>query len=317
MKPVCTAIAILLDAAAQPTFAATTVCEAVWTDASRQRAVPVRMRLPQGISRAPVVVFSHGLGGTYAAGTDWAEAWADAGIATIHVQHPGSDENLWKSATGPANRLAALRSGASGVQLVARIADVRFVIDELARRPAEVMTGGCRIAAIDTTRFGMAGHSFGAVTTQALAGQRFASGATASDPRIKAAIAFSPSPSRQLPDAESFGAIIIPFMSVTGTADTVPMLDRTPAADRTRPYAAMPAGGKYLLVFDGADHAIFNGHRLRRAAAPGDAHVKATVSAATTDFWRSHLLGDAGARKRLDGPSPIKGIAANDKFSKK
>ena len=259
----------------------------------------------------------YGLGGTYAAGTDWAEAWAGAGIATIHVQHPGSDENLWKSATGQAGRLEALRSGASGVQLVARVADVRFVIDELARRSAEVMTGGCRVGAIDTTRLGMAGHSFGAVTTQALAGQRFPSGAIARDPRIKAAIAFSPSPSRQLSDTESFGAIAIPFLSVTGTDDTVPMLDRTPAADRTRPYAAMPAGGKYLLVLDGADHAIFNGHRLRRAAAQGDAHVKAVVSAATTDFWRSYLLGDAEAQKRLDGPSPIDAVAANDKFSKK
>ena len=161
------------------------------------------------------------------------------------------------------------------------------------------MPSGCRIAAIDITRVGMAGHSFGAVTIQALAGQLFAAGAAALDTRVKAAIAFSPSPSRQLPDADSFGAITIPFMSVTGTADTVPMLDRAPASDRMRPYAAMPVGAKYLLVLDKADHAIFNGHQLRRAAAPGDARVKMIVAAATTEFWKAHLLGNAGARDSL------------------
>ena len=150
MKSSAIVITTLLFVAAQPASAATTLCDAVCTDAARQRAVPVRVRMPQGASRAPVVLFSHGLGGTYAAGTDWAEAWATAGIATIHIQHPGSDENLWKSATGQQSRLAALRSGASGAQLIARVADVRFVLDEVARRSAEVMTDGCRIAAIDT-----------------------------------------------------------------------------------------------------------------------------------------------------------------------
>lgn len=304
MKSTATVIAVMIATAAQPTLAAATVCDAVWTDAARQRSVPVRVRIPAGATTAPVVLFSHGLGGTYAAGTDWAEAWAGAGIATIHIQHAGSDEGVWKGAVGQ-DRLAVLRGAATGAQLAARVADVRFILDAIDARRGEVMAGGCRLAIIDRTRVGMAGHSFGAVTTQALAGQRFATGAMARETRIKAAIAFSPSPARQLGDVESFGAVTIPFMSVTGTADIVPMLDRTSAADRTRPYAAMPPGAKSLLVLDGADHSILGGRTPRRAPAQGDARIKALVASATTAFWRVHLLGD----KTMSGGLPSDALA--------
>ena len=50
-----------------------------------------------------------------------------------------------------------------------------FVIDELARR----QSGGGWIARADMARIGMAGHSFGAVTVQYLAGQRAADPQTA------------------------------------------------------------------------------------------------------------------------------------------
>lgn len=290
----------------QAAWAATTVCDAVWTDPARSRAIPVRVRMPATSSSAPVVMFSHGLGGTLAAGTEWAEAWAEAGIATIHLQHTGSDDTLWKSAAA-GGRLAALRAGASGEQLMARVADVRFVLDEMMRRKGETMTGGCDLAGLDFTRIAMAGHSFGAVTTQALAGQRFAQGRSMADARIKAAIAFSPSPSRQLPDDESFGAIRIPFLSVTGTADFVPMLDRTEAKDRLRPFAAMPVGHKYLLLLNGADHAIFNGHQLRRAALPGDARVKIQVRAASTIFLKAYLQGDPEALRELTQKAGLAG----------
>ena len=66
----------------------------VWTDAARQRAVPVRLRWPDASRHAgpwPVVLFSHGLGGTRDGGAVWAAAWAAAGFAVVQLQHPGSD----------------------------------------------------------------------------------------------------------------------------------------------------------------------------------------------------------------------------------
>jgi predicted dienelactone hydrolase len=290
---------ISLPAAGSTTNAASTICNVQWTDAARERNVPVRIRMPSGDSPVPLVLFSHGLGGTLEAGTAWGKAWADVGIATIHLQHAGSDDTIWKPAQGREARIQALKDGANAAQLTARVADVKFVLDELMRRRGEIMNGGCRLARFDMSKIGMAGHSFGAVTTQAIAGQRFANERSVADLRIRAAIAFSPSPSAQLPDVESFGKIELPFMSITGTADTTPMLARTTAEDRKRPYAAMPSGNKFLLVFEGADHSIFNGHGQRRVRQANDEHVAKMVTMATSLFWKSYLLDDAVARKSL------------------
>ena len=292
--------ALLVAAAGLPAHAAPSlVCEAQWRDDTRDRIVPVRVRMPAGGAMLPVVLFSHGLGGTLDAGTDWAEAWSAAGIATIHLQHPGSDESIWKAQAGREAQLAGLQSGASPKQSVARVGDVRFALDELGRRRNETLAGGCRLARLDRTRVGISGHSFGAVTTQAIAGQRFRGSPAGRDGRVMAAIAFSPSPAANVPDTDAFGAIAVPFLSITGTADATPLLQRTSPADRVRPYAGMTPGDKYLLVLEGADHAIFNGHRLRRKAAPGDDHVRTTTALITTKFWQAYLLHDSGAASWL------------------
>ena len=68
------------------------------------------------------MLFSHGLGGRVDGGTQWAEAWARAGIATLHLQHPGSDSDVIRNG-GP----RALREAANAKQLQARCADVRLV----------------------------------------------------------------------------------------------------------------------------------------------------------------------------------------------
>jgi len=72
-------LALSLASGAQPvprprTTAAPAVCEASWRDGARNREVPVRIRLPDGTGPIPVILFSHGLGGSLDAGTDWGEA---------------------------------------------------------------------------------------------------------------------------------------------------------------------------------------------------------------------------------------------------
>jgi predicted dienelactone hydrolase len=291
----------LLLALAQP------VCGTVWHDAARNRDVPVRIRMPAGNAKAPVILFSHGLGGSVQAGTVWAEAWAREGFLVVHLQHPGSDRDAVR-AQGP--------RGSMGVQqLLARGADVRFAIDELSRRPS---TGACDLARADTAHIGMSGHSFGAHTTQAAAGQRFGSyGAALADPRIKAAIAFSPAPPMQggASDAEAFGGIAMPFFSLTGSEDQVPQLTAVRAADRQRPFRAMAPGGKYLLWLDGANHAAFGGQSFSPHGTAPDSHVRPIVIRLTTLFWRWTLMGDAAARAKLDAGDPS--LAPADRFEKR
>ena len=300
-------LAALILCFACPCVAGTvTLCDATWHDASRGRDIPVRIRLPAGTGRSPIILFSHGLGGSLDSGTDWTSAWAEAGLATLTLEHPGSDRHV---------RASGINAAGLSEQLEARVADVRFVIDELGRRPRE---GRCDLQRMDLSRIGMSGHSFGAMTTEALSGQAYPLSllAHSADPRIRASIAFSPSPPmRSRDDAAAFAGVRIPFMSITGTADFVPITPQITAADRQRPFRAMPPGDKYLLVVGGANHLQFNGQDgLGRDLAP-DAHMRAIVVAATTAFWKATLSGDSSARRWLQDRSGLQGmLSSNDRF---
>ena len=101
---------------------------------------------------------------------------------------------------------------------------------------------------------------------------------------------------------------------ITGTEDTVP-INSTTAADRVRPYDALATGHKYLLVFDGANHAAFSGNWRQRPHAAPAPRVVSSVQRATGLFWRAHLADDAVARDQLaDFGSELSG---DDRFSTK
>jgi predicted dienelactone hydrolase len=294
------------------------VCDAVWHDAARDRDVPVRIRLPAGASPVPLVLFSHGLGGDTGGGTTWARAWAARGLAVIHVQHPGSDSAVYRDARGPDDLKARVRAAATGVQLQARVADVGFVLDEVQRRRPDD-DGACDLRRLDLARVGIAGHSMGAWTAQAVAGQNFYGAPRLADRRFKAAIAFSPSAPMVGSAAEAFAGVSLPFLSVTGSRDGNPLsadaAQRASAeAQRTGPFTAMPPGDKYLIVFDDGDHMAFAGNS-RRVPTPTDLHIQAAASELTTRFWAAYLLGDSAAKAALQrqqaGAAPL---AAADRF---
>ncbi|MCU0937713.1 MAG: hypothetical protein MUC86_00935 [Burkholderiaceae bacterium] len=276
------------------------VSDTAWTDPDRQRNLPLRVRLPEAAGARPVVLFSHGLGGSVDGGRFWGEHWASHGFVVIHLQHPGSDTAVWQDATRPAREL---KQAASREQFNARILDVKFVLDELQRRQR---AGDAFARRLDLTRVGMSGHSFGAVTTQALAGQHFdvpqrlrAQADALADDRPRAFIAFSPS--ARTDDAVSqFRSITRPFLSVTGTEDGMIGLGLgVPPRQRLLPFESMPGPDVYLLNLDGADHMIFNGTPRRRTDGADPArdaqHVRLT-QAITTAFWRAHLMEDPDAR---------------------
>lgn len=293
-----------------------------WTDERRQRQLPLRLRMPAGTGAVPLVLFSHGLGGTVDAGTRWAQAWAVAGVATLHLQHPGSDT--------PALRQGRLQQAASGEQLINRAMDVRFVLDELARR-REGPWARLRLDAI-----GVAGHSFGALTTLAVAGrlyesprrrlrEREAGELRLDDPRPRAFAAFSPSPGNAQLGPEGISAIRRPMLCLTGSLDGDPLGDVRTGHYRRQVYDHLPAGDKAELWLDGADHMTFGGHlrgpddgagrggRLTRrepAAVAQAARHEALIMQTSTLWWRAQLLDDADARRQLaGGPS---GLLAED-----
>ena len=299
--------------------------DGAWLDSARGRQLPWRLRLPSQPGQRgpwPLVLYSHGLGGNREGGAVWSQAWADAGIAVLHLQHPGSDTDTLR------HGLAALRAAASAEQLLARVHDVRFVLDEVERQ-ARAEAEPWRSLRLDA--IGLAGHSFGAQTTQAVAGQRFpvaVDGWALADPRLRAFIALSPSSPRdgRMTVAQAFGAITRPFLAVTGSLDGDPFGLYDSGEPRARVFEGLPPGQRALLWLQGADHMSFGGGSARPVPAVGpfrrhgpaaalEAAHRTVVARVTALWWRAQLLGDADARAALHAPGLLLGLAEGDRFS--
>jgi predicted dienelactone hydrolase len=278
------------------------------------REVPIRIYLPKERTAAPVVLFSHGLGGSREGSAYLGEHWALRGYVAVFLQHPGSDDTVWKGKE-PAQRMSAMRAAASLENFLLRVDDVRAVLDRLEQWNKSA--GHPLAGRLDMKHVGMSGHSFGAVTTQAVSGQRFARGAGFTDSRIKAAAIMSPSGPREGNDpAKAFGSVKIPWMLLTGTRDTAP-IGEVNTANRLTVFPALPPGGKYELVLYDAEHSAFTDRPL-----PGDSRTRnpnhhRSILASTTAFWDAYLRDDPNARKWLDGDGPRKLLDKDDRWQKK
>ena len=280
-----------------------------WLDTVRGRRFPVRVRWPATPGPWPLLLFSHGLGGTVEAGTAWAQAWAQAGFAVLHLQHPGSD--------GPAVR-AALSRGLGSVanydQLVQRAYDVRFALDEVARRRAAGMPGWQDLR---TDAIGMSGHSFGAHTTLAVAGQLYPH--DLADPRPTAFMAFSPTLPGDPDPRRALSAVTRPMLGLTGSLDGDVVGNGATPERRAAVFDALPAGAKAMLLLKDADHMTFGGQpgrslpfrRRENATRELEARHTELIARVTTDWWRARLLDDAVARQRLTAPA---GLAPGDRW---
>lgn len=285
-------------------------------DTKRHREIPLRIFLPPAdgdtARPAPVLLFSHGLGGSRDNNTFLGAHWAARGYAVVFIQHHGSDESVWKNKRPLAAR-AAMQKAASLENFRLRADDIPAVLDQLTAwdtTPAHALSGK-----LDLEKIGMSGHSFGALTTQAVSGQRFPGGVVFwTEPRIKAAVAFSPSKARAGDTARAFGTVKIPWLLMTGTHDTSPIGDIT-VADRLAVFPALPPGGKYELVLDGADHMAFSDATTRPAAR--DPRHHRAILAISTAFWDAHLKNDTAARQWLDGDAPKKILHKEDRWQKK
>jgi predicted dienelactone hydrolase len=285
--------------------------ETEFTDTTRQRVIPLLVRMPEGQGKVPLVIFSHGLGGSREGGKLWGEHWVAHGYAVIHTQHSGSDTSLLKSGIGAP--LQKLKRGATGQQLIARAQDVSFVLDEIARRQA---SGDAIYARMDMGRIAMTGHSFGAATTLALADQRYrGTSQTLVDARFKAYIAFSPQMAQSTPGSsfDAYREIRKPMLVVTGTYDG-DMLGNGASPDRRAAvFDALPAGDKYRVIFDKGDHMVFNGGAARESevflqfidnSSPRTDTTTATLiqnktNALTLQFLDAYLKSDASAKAWL------------------
>jgi len=281
-------------------------------DAVRERAVPVKVFRNEDEAPQPVVVFSHGLGGSRENNSYLGEHWAAAGYTAVFVQHPGSDESVWRDAP-LVRRMAAMREAANATAWRDRIDDVPFVLDRLEEWNADPEHP--LHARLDLSRIGMSGHSFGARTTQALMGQSFPGGLSFAEPRLSAFLLLSPSiPGRRDP-ATAFGSVEAPVLCMTGTLDDSPLDPSTTPESRLEVYRALPQGDKYELLLEGAHHFAFgDGPVLDRGERLPHHHP--AILALSTRFWDAYLKGDGEARAwlRSDRAASESGLAAEDRW---
>jgi len=283
-------------------------------DTKRSRDIPLRVYLPADKRPAPVVLFSHGLGGSREGSPYLGEHWSARGFVVVVVQHPGSDDAVWKDIR-PAERMAAMQKAANLQNTLLRFGDIPAVIDQLDRwhRSNDSPLAG----RLDLRRIGMSGHSFGAVTTQGVSGQRTALGAASfTDPRVKAALAMSPSSPRNGDPKRAFGGVATPWLLMTGTND-VAIVGDADVASRLAVFPALPPGGKYELVLNGAEHSAFSDRAL-----PGDKEERnpnhhRAILALSTAFWDAWLREDAEARAWLDGAGPSSVLEKQDRWQRK
>jgi len=268
-------------------------------NASRNRDIPVRVYLPGGEKPAPIVLFSHGLGGSRAGSKFLGEQWAARGYIAVFVQHPGSDDAVWRDAA-PEERMAAMRTAASLENFILRERDVRAVIDEL-----ELWNKNGPLAGrMDLTKIGMSGHSFGAVTTEAVSGEMLPmSGTKLTDPRIRAAVILSPSVPKSTTAEQAFGAVKIPWLLMTGTKDTAP-IGSADLKSRLAVYPALHGAPKYQVVLDNAEHSVFTDRALPGDREPRNPNHHRVILALSTAFWDAYLQGNKDALVWLNGDGP-------------
>ena len=283
-------------------------------DQRRDRDIPIRIYLPAAESPAPVILVSHGLGGSRETSGYLGKHWAARGYVVVFLQHPGSDTSVWKEEPA-ANRMKALREAASGWNFMLRVKDVSAVLDQLEQWNKS--DHHALAQRLNLAKVGMSGHSFGAITTQALSGQRVAGGRNwLADRRITAAVIMSPSSPRRGTPEEAFGNVSIPWMLMTGTKDTAP-IGNTDVESRLAVFPALPAGDKYEVVLDGAEHSAFTDRALPGDHQPRNPNHHRVILALSTSFWDAYLRDDTAAKAWLSGDGPQALLEARDRWQKK
>ncbi|MCV2358945.1 hypothetical protein LNV08_08120 [Paucibacter sp. TC2R-5] len=235
-----------------------------WQDGARQRAVPARLYWPAQTAQTkqtnrhaagvPLIVFSHGIGGSRRGYSYLGAYWAAQGYATLHVQHVGSDRALWLG--NPFGLVGRLQDAAKETEALSRVADMRFALDQLLKGPHG--------AQIDAERVIAAGHSYGANTVMLLSGAQVQRQGVVMDqlrdPRFKAAIIISAPPfyGETERTAEILKPITIPTLHITSTEDVIVIPGyHSDARDRIAVFNATGSAAKSLVVFEGGSHSMF------------------------------------------------------------
>ena len=252
-----------------------------WFDDERERPVPIRLyqpRISSFATPAPLIIFSHGIGGSRLGYSYLGSYWASHGLASLHVQHVGSDRSIWFG--NPFNLVSRLQEAAQEKEALARVFDLRFALTQILRDPLG--------QAINPNQIIAAGHSYGANTTLLASGARVNRDnipVELSDFRIKAAIVIS---APRFYGQKSVDSILqpvrLPTLHITATEDNILIPGYFSGyPDRLAIFEAIGSERKALAVFEGGSHSMFT-DRTRSGGAVLNHQVKEATQELSLDF---------------------------------
>jgi len=273
----------------------------VLRDAHRNKDLHVRIFYPNHSGKYPVIVFSHGAGGSQNCCDALTHHWATYGYITIQPTHDDSAVQRRNAGEENIRFTQAVRDALKKPALwESRPRDISYVLDAL---PALEKRIPGLAGKIDPDHIGVSGHSMGSYAAEAIAGAIVDlpghRGTNFADPRVKAVLCLSPQGPGQFGlNDRSFDQISLPYMGMTGSLDSLgpvasPAWHKTPF-DRSRP------GDKYHLFIEGANHMSFiTAQTLLPARAAQAEAILGYTNSASLAFWDAYLKGNARAKQYL------------------
>lgn len=290
------------------------------TDAKRKKEIVVRVNYPDAEGPFPVIVFSHGFGAGKDAFGPISQHWASHGYVCVHPQHAdartgtkAADANSEKSDKDTLRHRLG-QGGLGGLnspgKLAERVADVTAVLDALDQIENDIPA---LKGQLDRKRIGVGGHSFGACVSMLVGGATVEVGGKAksfADPRVKCVLPISAAGSGEYGlTKDSWKDFGLPVLYITGTKDIRPGHE---AGWRKEPFDGSPAGDKFYLSIEGANHVSFgggpSGSRLRALGGRMEQFTP-LVKTSTLAFWDAYLKDDNKAKEFLTRDSGFNAYA--------
>jgi predicted dienelactone hydrolase len=295
------------------------VSDLVLHDAKRSKDLHVRIFYPNDAGPYPVIVFSHGAGGSQDCCEALTRHWATYGYVTIQPTHDDSAIQRRNSGEENIRFTQAVRDALNKPALwESRPQDISFVLDSLS--VLEHRVPGL-VGNMDKDRIGVGGHSMGSYTAEAIAGALIDlpghPGSNFADSRVKAVLCLSPQGPGQFGlNDHSFDHITLPYIGMTGSLDSLG--PKASPSWHKIPFERSQPGDKYHLFIEGANHSSFiTAHTLAPSqAAQGEAILGYTNSAALA-FWDAYLKNDTRAKQYLQSDTLEKFSHAAAKLSRR
>lgn len=280
-------------------------------DASRDRDVPVRIYYPKTNQpqRFPVIIFSHGAGGSKSGYAYLGQYWAAHGYVVLHPTHYGSDTSLLKKRRPFYDLRMVKKMVQDKTNLINRPKDITFLLDCLPQLEQLVpeLKGH-----VDPTQVGVGGHSFGAYTSMAVAGAKVYGALNQptqfEDTRVSAFLALSPQgPGGWAFKDDSWDTIRRPVFIMTGTEDKGMGNDES-YQWRLKAYEHLRPGHKYLAVIRGANHMDFSDTQFNGKIR--NPRVHQWIEQASLMYWDAYLKKDRELQQILKqgGFAKVKGV---------